>query len=186
MSALHAALVKAQAEFPAAPKSSRNTHFHSSFANLPTVVETVRPILAAHGLAFVQTFDAAEDAVTVRTIIIHESGETLDCGPLRLRPVKGDPQAAGSAITYARRYSLMAALGIVADDDDDGNAASHGGLSGDQIEALNAEITRTGTDVKALMKWATTKEATSLVGFPPSKYDAALGMLKAKPGRGES
>jgi hypothetical protein len=69
----------------------------------------------------------------------------------------------------------------------DGQAYRQEELSGDQIEALNREIERTGTDVAKLVKWATGKEPepnSGLTGFPPSKYDSALKMLKAKPKKG--
>lgn len=188
MKALLAAVVAAQAELPAAPKRAYNPHLKSYYADLLSAVETVRPVYARHGLAIVQTCDATDGTcVTVRTMIVHSSGETLDCGPLTIRPAKAGAQDIGSAISYARRYSLMAAAGLVADDDDDGESAQGGALSGDQIEALNSEITRTGTEVGKLMKWATGRESepnAGLTGFPPSKYEAALKMLKAKPAKG--
>jgi hypothetical protein len=59
----------------------------------------------------------------VETVFVHESGETLECGILHVPAAKQDPQGYGSALTYARRYSLMAAAGI-APEDDDGNSAS--------------------------------------------------------------
>jgi len=61
--------------------------------------------------------------VTVETVFIHESGESIECGKLHVPAAKQDPQGYGSALTYARRYSLMAACGI-APEDDDGNSAS--------------------------------------------------------------
>jgi hypothetical protein len=61
--------------------------------------------------------------VTVETVFVHESGEMLECGKLHVPAAKHDPQGYGSALTYARRYSLMAACGI-APEDDDGNAGS--------------------------------------------------------------
>jgi hypothetical protein len=117
------ALLAAQAEFSAVPKGSDNPFFKSKYAALPDVVKHAGPVLSKHGLAVSQFVDNVngEDALT--TYLIHSSGEWISHSML-LHLVKNDPQAQGSAITYARRYSYMAALGLVADEDDDGNAAS--------------------------------------------------------------
>jgi len=120
---LAAALVAAQAEFSAVPKDSANPFFKSKYAALPDVVKHTSPVLAKYGLAISQhiTCEDGRDALT--TFLIHKSGQYLSSTML-LHMVKDDPQAQGSAVTYARRYSYMAALGLVADDDDDGNSAS--------------------------------------------------------------
>lgn len=101
---------------------------YGTYASLPGIIDHVRPVLASHGLAVTQetiTADTGPGArIGVVTRITHRSGEWLEFGPLWLMPTKPDPQAAGSAITYARRYALAAALGIAADEDDDGTAAS--------------------------------------------------------------
>lgn len=128
---LAAALVAAQAEFRAAPKDSANPAFRSRYADLATVVDTVRPVLARHGLAFLQPVSTGEDgSLTVSTVLVHVSGEVYTSPGITLRPTKADPQGAGSAITYGRRYDLCSLLGIVADDDDDGHSASVGGHRG--------------------------------------------------------
>jgi hypothetical protein len=125
--ALAAALVKAQADFRPAPKDNANPAFRSRYADLATIVETVRPVLAKHALGFIQPVTSNEDgSITVTTVLVHSSGETLASPGVTVRPAKGDAQAVGSAITYARRYDLSSLLGIVADDDDDGNAAVGG------------------------------------------------------------
>ena len=117
------ALLAAQAEFSAVPKGSDNPFYKSKYAALPDVVKHAGPVLSKHGLAVSQFVDNVngEDALT--TYLIHSSGEWISHSML-LHLVKNDPQAQGSAITYARRYSYMACLGLVADEDDDGNAAS--------------------------------------------------------------
>lgn len=123
------ALVSAQAEFSAVPKGSVNPFFNSKYAGLPEVVEHTTPVLTKHGLSvmqFVTFIEGYGDALT--TYVAHTSGQYIaDTMPLHLP--KNDPQGQGSAITYARRYAYMAALGIVADNDDDGNAASGGNYS---------------------------------------------------------
>lgn len=117
------ALVKAQAEFTAIPKDSTNPFFKSNYAGLPVVVEKASPILAKHGLAISQHIGNDDGVDTLTTYLLHTSGQFL-AHSMRLHLVKDDPQGQGSAVTYARRYSYMAVLGLVADDDDDGNAAS--------------------------------------------------------------
>lgn len=75
------------------------------------------------GIALVQRTSQDDTGVTVETVFVHESGEMMECGKLHVPAAKQDPQGYGSALTYARRYSLMAACGI-APEDDDGNAAT--------------------------------------------------------------
>lgn len=124
---LSEALVQFQAEIGAVAKTSANPFFKSKYAALPDVVQHAQPILAKHGLAVSQTigFWSTEHGVidTLTTVLIHQSGETVR-DTMRLHLVKDDPQAQGSAVTYARRYAYMSILGLVADEDDDGNAAS--------------------------------------------------------------
>ena len=119
------ALVKAQKEFAPALKDSNNPFFKTKYADLSTCVKAVIDALNNNGIALVQKCHPCDDGVSVETIFMHESGELLDCGILHVPAAKNDPQGYGSALTYARRYSLMAACGI-APEDDDGNAASKG------------------------------------------------------------
>ena len=117
------ALVKAQKAFGPALKTATNPHFRSRYADLSACVEAVIDALNDNGIALVQQNQPHPDGVVVETVFIHESGETLNCGQLFVPASKHDPQGYGSALTYARRYSLMSACGI-APEDDDGNAAS--------------------------------------------------------------
>lgn len=117
------ALVKAQKAFAPALKTSTNPHFKSKYADLSACVEAVIDALNANGIALIQRTYEDQSGVTVETVFIHESGEILESGKLHVPASKQDPQGYGSALTYARRYSLMAASGI-APEDDDGNAAS--------------------------------------------------------------
>lgn len=129
MNELAKALVKAQAAMSHAAKDSKNPHFKSAYSSLASVIDAVRPALSANGLAFVQMLHSAsthssfEGGVAVETVLIHESGEQLSCGTLFIPASKQDAQGYGSAISYAKRYSLQSALGI-ASEDDDGNAAT--------------------------------------------------------------
>ena len=117
------ALVKAQKAFGPALKSSTNPHFKSRYADLAACVEAVVDSLNNNGIALIQQNQPSPDGVIVETIFLHESGESLNCGQLFVPANKHDAQGFGSALTYARRYSLMAACGI-APEDDDGNTAS--------------------------------------------------------------
>lgn len=120
---IYAAFVKAQAAFGPALKSSSNPHFKSRYADLSACVEAVIDALNANGIAMVQKSVPVDSGVCVETLFLHESGESMSSGPLHVPASKNDAQGYGSAMTYARRYSLMAACGI-APEDDDGNAAS--------------------------------------------------------------
>lgn len=119
------AIAAAQAELRPAPKDSNNPHFKSTYASLQSIADTARPILSKHGLAVIQTFERVEagDVMHITTTLLHISGGAIS-GTLSLKPERANPQGIGSAITYARRYSLAAILGMVTDDDDDANAAS--------------------------------------------------------------
>ena len=128
------ALVKAQQAFGPALKTSTNPHFRSRYADLSACVEAVIEGLNGAGIALVQRTSEDLTGVTVETVFIHESGEMLECGKLHVPASKQDPQGYGSALTYARRYSLMAACGI-APEDDYGNAGSR------RVEVKNPDIT---------------------------------------------
>lgn len=118
-----AALAAAQAQMGAALKDSTNPHFKSRYADLASVVEATRPHLAAHGIAIVQMAETLKETgeVVVTTALIHKSGQII-AGRLSATCKDLAPQPVGSAITYLRRYGLMAIAGI-APDDDDGEAA---------------------------------------------------------------
>jgi hypothetical protein len=154
---LAAALVAAQGEFAAIPKTADNPFFKSRYAPLSTVVEVTQPILAKHGLAVSQhptTLPSGEPALT--THLIHASGQQL-VSTMQLFAAKQDPQGQGAAITYARRFAYMAVLGLVADDDDDGNTATRARQAEPVKPKLPAHVAKLaavakkhGLDTKAL------------------------------------
>lgn len=119
---LAAALAKAQSAITFASKDSTNPHFKNRYADLAAVWEGCRAPLTANGLAVSQFPSANGRAVTVTTILLHESGQFLAMD-LTMTAQQDTPQAIGSCITYARRYALSAVAGI-AQDDDDGEAAT--------------------------------------------------------------
>lgn len=116
------ALIAAQAGFRPILKDATNPHFRSKYADLPSILEAVNPALREHGLVCVQRGKVHDGQQILVTELLHDSGQTLASD--MLMPTQSDPQKMGSALTYFRRYALLALLGIAPDDDDDGNAAS--------------------------------------------------------------
>ena len=119
------AFTKAQGDFPTIGKGSTvNTGtFTYKYASLPDIFDLVNPVLRRHDLVLSQSVGGTEGTVAIETRIAHKSGHVERYGPLVMK-VSADPKAVGSAITYARRYALCAALGIAPDEDDDGAKAS--------------------------------------------------------------
>jgi hypothetical protein len=156
MKNIAAAFVKAQQAFAPALKTNTNPHFKSRYVGLDGCIEAVIDALNTNGIALMQPTHLDETGVTVETMFIHESGETLSGGKLHVPAIKADPQAYGSALTYARRYSLMAACGI-APEDDDAQAAS-----------------KRGPDVAAILRGITNAQTLDIL---KSSYEAAMQML---------
>lgn len=132
-------LVLALGEIGGAVKDSTNPHFRSKYADLSSVIDAVKGPLAKHGLAFLQDVSSDDHSVSVTTIIVHKSGETLSLCKVTLPVTKADAQGVGSAITYAKRYSLQSSLGVPSEDDD-GNAAVaslHPPLKGTQVVQID-------------------------------------------------
>jgi hypothetical protein len=123
MKEIASALVKAQRAFGPALKTSTNPAFRSKYAKLENCIEAVIDALNENGIMLMQPTHLCEDGVIVETMFLHESGEQISNGKLHVPATKHDAQGYGSALTYARRYSLLAACGIAAEDDD-GEAAS--------------------------------------------------------------
>lgn len=118
------ALLAAQREMPAVEPDALNPHFKSKFVSLDHLLATVLPVLNRNGVTLVQmpsTGERGEPALT--TTLLHESGEQISSQMPLILP-KNDPQGQGSALTYARRYALSAALGISAERDDDAQSVT--------------------------------------------------------------
>ena len=121
---ISAALAKAQADIEGASKSSENPHFRSKYADLGNVWDACRGPLTKNGLSVHQGVRANGDMRLVTTVM-HQSGQWIEDDGIPLMLDKQNMQGLGSALTYARRYGLMGAVGI-APEDDDGNAAVKG------------------------------------------------------------
>ena len=120
------ALSKFQAEVKNPANTANNPFFKSKYAPLNEILNDVRPLLSKYGLSVLQVPGGDGQDVVITTLLLHDSGEWIETYPLNMKPAKNDPQGIGSCITYGRRYSLAAVLGISSEDDDDGNVASHG------------------------------------------------------------
>lgn len=120
---LAGALSKAQGEMQAAIKDKVNPFFKSSYADLGSVWDAARPVLSKHGLCVLQTTEVSPDSrIVMVTTLAHTSGQWVKSF-LPLNPAKNDSQGIGAALTYLRRYSLSAIVGVVCDEDDDGETA---------------------------------------------------------------
>lgn len=122
LNALAKAMSAAQGEFEGAKKDSVNPHFKSKYADLASAWDACRSILPKHGLSFIQAPEVFDGAVVIKSVLLHESGQWME-SELPLYPRDQSIQSFGSAITYGRRYAMMAMLGL-APEDDDGNEAS--------------------------------------------------------------
>lgn len=120
------ALVKAINAIDGVKRDASNPHFKSKFATLEAVIDAAQHALASNGLTVLQGPGLMQgNALTVSTRLLHESGEWIET-EFAIPMAKQDPQAAGSAVTYARRYSLMAMLNMPAVDDDGESAMQRG------------------------------------------------------------
>lgn len=183
MKQVAAAFVKAKREFGPALKCKTNPAFKSKYADLAACLEAVDEALLNHGIALYQETFEDSTGVTVETVFIHESGESMRCGKLHVPASKQDPQGYGSALSYCRRYSLMAACGI-ASEDDDGNAASRpdpktSALSESAVTDY-ATMIADAADMEALKKaYVSAMKAAEHVG----DNKASLAFTKAKDAR---
>ncbi|HFR3342899.1 TPA: ERF family protein [Streptococcus suis] len=144
---LSKAFAKMQMELEQPLKNANNPFFKSKYVPLENVVDSITRAANKHGLSFTQFPSSDENGnVTVGTMVMHESGEWIEYDPICMKPVKNDPQAVGSAITYAKRYALSAIFGITSDNDDDGNEATQPGkatpkaVPKKQVPATNNKI----------------------------------------------
>lgn len=181
-----AALCKFQQECESPKKTAKNPHFKSNYAPLEEIIKVATPTMAANGLSHFQSTSSDGNDVVVTTVLMHTSGEFIESDPLRLPMGKATAQGAGSSLTYARRYSLCAILGIAAEEDDDANGASEqqstntnkqaasdkqlnliNKLLGDVAAATNITRDRAYETLKAKMKkdmeWYTPADASQAI-----------------------
>ena len=181
-----AAYVAAFAEIEAATKSAINPHFKSKYADLPAVIDAIKPHLAKHDLGFMQCPRPAEGGVSIETILIHAGGEKLSMGVLFVPANKHDAHGFGSALTYARRYALQTCFGLPTEDDD-GQAAVNSVqnkpqaqapiITPEQFAVLQDLIDRTGVDVAQM---AAHYKVEAISKLPASKFEAVKRVLEGK------
>jgi hypothetical protein len=122
---IYSALFAVQKELEPVTKDSVNPHYRSKYASLLAVTEKVRPILHKHGVLVLQPTAAGENGgLMLITQLVHIPSKTSVTSMLQMPLSKQDPHGVGSGIKYSRRYALESLLGILTDEDDDGNAAS--------------------------------------------------------------
>lgn len=177
-----AAYVAAFSDFEAATKTAINPHFKSKYADLPAVIDAIKPHLSKHGLAFMQMPKPSEGGVSIETILIHSSGDKLSMGVLFVPANKQDAHGFASALTYARRLALMCCFGLP-QEDDDGNAAVKSQqspakpITAEQFAVLQDLIHKTGTDVAVM---AAHYKVPALAMLPSTAFEAAKAALEKK------
>lgn len=195
---LAAALSKAQGELKNIEKGKINPHLKSKYADIADGLEVIRPVLAKHNLSVIQATDVNPDTgvFTLHTRLMHSSGQWIESTyPL----MTGKPQEQGSAITYARRYSLFSLIGTAGtNEDDDGHAANNAApapakatfkktptVDKEELLAKANEVAAKGTD--ALRAWwpkLPQAERTTLTTEEIEALKAAAAQVDA--GKGEA
>ena len=174
------ALCNAQGQMGGAVKDSANPFFKSSYADLTSVIKAIKQPFADNGLSYTQFPVSNENGVGVSTRLMHISGQWLEM-EYTLPTVKKDPQASGSAITYARRYALQSIAGIPTADDDAESAMLRGDdkkvVSDDQIIAIKKLLDETGADSDKFCKWLKVRSVDQILAV---HYDRAVAALEAK------
>ena len=182
------ALIKARAVFKAAKKDAKNEAFkrkdgsYSTYTTLDSAIEAVNEALLTNGIYYAQQTDVGERGIVLYTRFLHTSGQWIGSA-YPVHPVKNDPQGEGSALTYARRYALMALAGI-APEDDDGNAATKAAErdnTADDAAAQEWVDALTGADSLAALDSLAKELATSgLSATGKTKARAAYSAAKHK------
>jgi hypothetical protein len=184
--AIAPALLAAQKATIFAKKDATNPHFKSRYADLPAVIEAVKPALNNSGIVYIQSASPSDDGrLHLTTTLMHESGEWVSDTLVMPLP-KQDPQGYGSAMTYARRYALAAITGVY-QDDDDANTASGLMHQAAHIDLHEGPGTETDAMVVAQMNAARTVSdlAKIMNALPPHQqriarphFSSRMGELK--------
>ena len=175
IAALSAALSKAQGEMRGAVKDSANPFFKSRYADLASVIEAAREPLAKNGLAVIQLIN---ETGGVETVLTHSSGEWIS-STIQLTPKTNSPQDAGSCITYARRYSYAAIVGLAQVDDDAETAMGRTSntITPDQALIIEKLIASTASNKTAFLKYLGVASVNQL---PAKQYNDAVSALEKR------
>ena len=184
---LAAALAAAQAAMPPVVKdrvAKIGPGREYRYADLATILATVRPVLGAHGLALTQRTQIRGEAIVLLTELRHASGEVLD-SEYPVAAIGARHQDMGGALTYARRYALCGLVGIAADEDDDGASAPapvvpvEPSINRDQAVEIADALLELNIDQAAFLKWA---QAPTVTAIAARKYDAVMKKINSKRG----
>jgi hypothetical protein len=174
------ALCAAQGEMGGAVKGSANPFFKSSYADLTSVIKAIKEPCQNNGLSYVQLPHRSDSSIGVVTRLMHVSGQWLE-NEFTLPMVKSDPQAAGSAITYARRYALQALFGIPAVDDDGESAMIRGDkpklIDESQLAVIFDLLEKTDSDIEKFCKAFNIEGVEAMLS---SQFDKAMAALNRK------
>lgn len=167
------ALLKAQTTMGNAAKGAKNPFFKSFYADLNSIREAALPALNAVGVSVLQPIVNVAEASYVRTLLLHESGEWLASDTRIVTAKEKDPQAYGSAISYARRYGLQALLNIGAVDDDGERAVTRAATNvNDTNIAAPASPVATKTSVPVAVTTTSKVLAPTTIEAPAAQAEA--------------
>ncbi len=170
------ALSKAQGKIQPASKDKSNPFFKSKYADLSSVWEACRDSLSENGLAVVQTIQQKQEGLTLITTLGHSSGQWIK-SEMPIIVSKNDPQSLGSAITYYRRYSLSAIVGVAPNDDDDGEKAQSN-YRNQQLKNENTKI----NEVKQIISRKQSEDLSNILDNCASSYkEWFLSAIKKHP-----
>jgi len=187
---LAAALAKAQGEIRGAVKDTTNTFFKTKYADLSAVVEAIRKPFADNGLSYIQSTHIVlreqGTEVQVETTILHSSGQWFAAGLLAMPVWKDDPQARMSALTYCRRGSLSAAVGVAPEDDDANSISEREPVKVGMTDKIRNDLIsgiKSAEDMKILQtRYGTALKAAQALG----DQGAAAAIISAKDARKEA
>lgn len=182
---LFAAMAKAFAAIEGATKDANNPHFKSKYADLGSVVSAIKPALVSNSLWFAQVNHEQTGGVCVETILCHSSGQQFSFGKLFVPASKQDAQGYGSALTYARRYSLLTAFGVCPEDDDGNDATASYRAAPEPIEVINQTQRGIITDLARavdmdILTVCKKSNITKIDHLPVDKFDAVEKWLGTK------
>ncbi|MGX4600281.1 ERF family protein [Faecalimicrobium sp. JNUCC 81] len=196
MQKLYKSFIEFQKEFKGMTPDATNPFFKSNYITLDGILEVTRPLLVKNGLAIMQNaFSDNDGNMCLKTILLHESGESLETEIMKMKPQKDDAQQRGSIITYMKRYQLGALLGICESVDDDANIATYGvnnhqnnspnnitkPLSDAQLKRLYAIASSAGVDKNKVQEQVFKKFGKDVVNLTKSEYDiVCTGYEKAR------
>lgn len=195
---LAVSLAKFNGEISSISKDAKNPFFKSEYVTLDKLILATREPLQKNGLSVMQMPLSKEETgeIGVQTLLLHESGEYIESEPLFMKPIKNDPQQAGSLITYLRRYSYQAILNLNTGEDDDANSSTYieppkdnkakgqenkSELSQAQIKRLYAiakNVNITPTQIVDVIKKEFNK--TDVVKLTKTEYDTICKRLESK------